>query len=104
MESGRDPEEWPSDQRFAWRRIQDEAERTVWVDRYQTSSHPLGRIIAKVMIDRDQHWQGPGPLVPKAALVPREEAESSGRSSARDADRDEGKSSRGTKRRREEKP
>ena len=50
---------WPEGTRLAWLRAHDEAERTVWVDRYRNSQDSLGVVVQAVTKERDAHWVGP---------------------------------------------
>ena len=55
-----------------WVRRKDEAERTVWVDRYRNSSDSLGEVIQHTMVTREAMWELPTPGIRK--VPPQEEA------------------------------
>ena len=44
-----------------WIQRKDEAERTVWVDRYRNSSESLGEVILHTMTTREAMWELPTP-------------------------------------------
>ena len=46
---------------LAWVQRKDEAERTVWVDRYRNSSESLGEVILHTMTTREAMWELPTP-------------------------------------------
>jgi hypothetical protein len=46
---------------LAWVRAKDEAERTVWVDRFRNSTETLGEIVVYTMQTREAMWEPPTP-------------------------------------------
>ena len=48
-----------------WVRRKDEAERTVWVDRYRNSSDSLGEVFQHTMMTREAMWELPTPEIRK---------------------------------------
>ena len=51
---------------LAWVRRKDEAERTVWVDRYRNTDNSLGEVILHTMETREAMWELPTPEARKA--------------------------------------